>query len=410
MTKQSIGYYPIKQRTRLLRSACMVLFDPFWETKKGRGGGTSLRICGVLLTDIARPLPPTLTVDEESSSVDCRFKCKLTAVCIHPDIFNFTVEIKFMPAPLIIGADVAKNEIVFACSADTFTPCSVTNDTRALTTWLRTLPKESRIGMEATSSYHECLARLAHRFGHIVFVLNPKDTRYYAKGIGQRGKTDRVDAKLLARFVAHEQSHLRPWQPPTPLQKQIDGLIKRRAKLTALKTTLTLSMKGVRSLTNDVKTLTDQLNALLLKIDRQLVQLISTHSSTHQTCQRLQTIVGVGQLVGAGLTNTLERVPFKNADAFVAFIGYDPRPCDSGQKRGRRRLSKRGPSELRRLLFNAAMSAAKTKLWRPIYDHYRSKGWATTAVLVIIARKIARIAWSLHHYQTTFDPLRLQKT
>ncbi|WP_370869689.1 transposase [Nitrosomonas sp.] len=43
------------------------------------------------------------------------------------------------------------------------------------------------------------------------------------------------------------------------------------------------------------------------------------------------------------LTNTLERVPFRNADAFVAFTGFDPRANDSGNKIGRRRLSKRGP-------------------------------------------------------------------
>src|SRR5680860_1402225 len=85
---------------------------------------------------------------------------------------------------------------------------------------------------------------------------------------------------------------------------------------------------------------------------------IAADSPHHQAAQhRVETIVGVGPLVGIGLTNTLERVPFRKADAFVAFIGLDPRANDSGHKTGRRRLSKRGPAELRRLLFNAAMSA-----------------------------------------------------
>ena len=38
------------------------------------------------------------------------------------------------------------------------------------------------------------------------------------------------------------------------------------------------------------------------------------------------------------------------SDAALAFVGLDSRVCDSGQKPGRRRLSKRGPRELRRLL------------------------------------------------------------
>lgn len=95
------------------------------------------------------------------------------------------------------------------------------------------------------------------------------------------------------------------------------------------------------------------------------------------------------------LVNTLERVHPQSPDAFVAFTGLDPRPMDSGQHRGRRRLSKRGPAEPRRLLYLAAMSTAKTKTWKPIYEHYRAKGLSSTATLVILARRIARTAWKI---------------
>jgi transposase len=110
------------------------------------------------------------------------------------------------------------------------------------------------------------------------------------------------------------------------------------------------------------------------------------------------------------LIEPLTRLPFRSADAFVAFAGLDPRPKDSGHKVGRRRLSKRGPAELRRLLFNAAMAAARTHAWKPVYEHYRARGLPTTAALVVIARKIMRIAWSIHRYHTTFDPQRLKTT
>ena len=152
-----------------------------------------------------------------------------------------------------------------------------------------------------------------------------------------------------------------------------------------------------------------KLDALIARIDS-IMTAIATHSAQHvEAQQHLQTIVGVGPVVGMVLANTLERVSFRNADAFVAFIGYDPRANDSGHKIGRRRLSKCGPAELRRLLFNAAMAAIKSKVWKPIYEHYRTQGWSTTATLVIIARKIARAAWSIHHYHTTFNPERIAK-
>ena len=53
------------------------------------------------------------------------------------------------------------------------------------------------------------------------------------------------------------------------------------------------------------------------------------------------------------------------------------------------------------------MAAAKTKAWKPLYEHYRAKGLSRTAVLVILARRIARIAWSIYTHKTEFDPQRL---
>ena len=78
-----------------------------------------------------------------------------------------------------------------------------------------------------------------------------------------------------------------------------------------------------------------------------------------------------------------------------------PRQC--------RRLSERGPAELRRLLYVAAMSAKKKPTWKPLFEHYRAKGLSSTAALVILARRIARTVWSMYTYKTEFDPARLTK-
>jgi transposase len=228
--------------------------------------------------------------------------------------------------------------------------------------------------------------------------------------MGTRAKTDRVDATLIARLIAQEHTRLRAYTPPTANQRKLDRLIRRRATIVRLKGTLKLTMRHlVGGFAAELRAVVGKLDALLAKIDATMA-VIAAGSPQHQEAQhRVETIVGVGPLVGISLTNTLERVPFRKADAFVAFIGLDPRANDSGHKAGRRRLSKRGPAELRRLLFHAAMSAIKTKVRKPIYESYRTQGWSTTASLVIIARKIARAAWSIHHYRTTFNPERITK-
>jgi transposase len=105
---------------------------------------------------------------------------------------------------LTIGADIAKDEIVVAFEKQSFVPHAIVNRPPALAAFLKALPPGSRIGMESTGTYHELFAKLAHSMGFVVYVLNPKDTRHYAKAVGQRGKTDRVDAKLIARLVDRE--------------------------------------------------------------------------------------------------------------------------------------------------------------------------------------------------------------
>lgn len=308
---------------------------------------------------------------------------------------------------LNIGVDVAKDAVVVACAAQSFPVRSIANQHTHLLAWLKSLPAGSHIGLESTGCYHELLADLAHAQGFTVFVLNPKDTRNYAKAMSGRAKTDRVDAELIARLIAKEHASLRPYTPPTADQRRLDRLLKRRAKLTSIKGALRLTMLNLDGFAAELEAVMRKLDALVARIDAACSAITDRLPQYAETQQRLQTIVGVGPLVGTALTNTLERIPFRNADALVAFIGYDPRANDSGRKTGRRRLSKRGPGELRRLLFNAAMSAVKTKAWKPIYEHYRARGWSTTATLVIIARKIARAAWSIHHYHTTFNPERI---
>ena len=152
------------------------------------------------------------------------------------------------------------------------------------------------------------------------------------------------------------------------------------------------------------KTMLASLASLITTIDRRLEQAVAANPDLQAKADCVQSVPGIGLLTGTALVNLFSRLPSARADALVAFTGLDPRPCDSGKKRGTRRLSKRGPGELRRLLFNAAMSAAKTKVWRPFYERERAKGLPTTAALVCLARRLVRVAFALYRNNVHFNP------
>jgi len=145
------------------------------------------------------------------------------------------------------------------------------------------------------------------------------------------------------------------------------------------------------------------------KVDRQIARLIQTTLQQAQweaDWQRCQQVEGIGPITAAALTMAYKRGPFKDSDAFVAFIGMDVRVRDSGQKQGKRKLTKQGDPELRRLLYLAAMQAKRQPAWQGFYQRYIERGMAKVQALTILARKLARVAFALLHNQSEYDPQR----
>ena len=120
-----------------------------------------------------------------------------------------------MPSPVDIGVDVAKLELQIAYAGRSLGPTRLANDRPAIRAWLARLPAGSRIAMEATGGYHTLLADLAHAQGLLVYVVNPADLRHYARAVGVRGKTDRVDAAVITRYLQREGAGLHRYWPPT---------------------------------------------------------------------------------------------------------------------------------------------------------------------------------------------------
>lgn len=274
------------------------------------------------------------------------------------------------------------------------------NKAQAIDRFARELPAGSLVGMEATGEMHELLARKLVKRGHIVFVVNPRWIHLYAKGIGVRGKTDRSDAALIARFIAAESANLRPYQPPGPEQQKLRKLLLRRCTVVKLKTATRQSLGA------QARELLQQFDRVLERIERRVAEVIKGNADWQALAKRLRSEPGVGVIVGAHLVQVLTRFAFENADAFIAHTGLDPRSNDSGQKHGRRWLTHHGDGALRTMLFMAAMAACKRPEWRAVYEANRQKGLSSTAALVIVARKLARIAFSLFKTGQDYDPNR----
>lgn len=293
----------------------------------------------------------------------------------------------------IIGIDVAKAELVVHFQSNG-AQMSLSNTKPEIKKWLKQQPANTALCVEATNIYHLDVVEMAYENGFKVYVIDAFQLSNYRKGIGGRSKTDAGDAALLARYLEREGRELRPWTPPPAVYGKLQSLLRRRSALVTMRTALSQSWGNEQLLKEAFKSFAQQMDKLDLLVQKKLRELLKEAGLLKQVA-RCQAIEGIGFLTATALVMAFIRGEFKNSDAFIAFLGMDLRVSDSGQKTGRRRLTKRGCSEIRRLLHNASMSASRSAAWKQTYEHYRNKGKATTEALVILSRKLARVAFAL---------------
>lgn len=296
------------------------------------------------------------------------------------------------------GVDVAKDWLDIFDGVEVI---RIDNNLIAIQTFLRTLSASCAIAIESTNTYHELLVEMAIATKHTVYVIDAFRLSHYRDGVGVRAKTDSHDARLLRRYLRSEKSSLVAYKPLPKAVKRINRLLKVRAKLAKSKSTISMSLSGVAEVALLRRSLLKNLNDAMKAIDKRLLMCVQK-SQYYNDYLRCLAIPGVGPLNAIALVAQYHRGYFTKSDSFIAFMGLDVRVRESGYFKGRRKLTKRGNPEMRRLLFNAARSGSRTKQWNTYYLSLRERGHSTTAAAVALSRKIARLAFALMKNRSEF--------
>lgn len=298
---------------------------------------------------------------------------------------------------ITLGIDVSKDELVIF-DWDTEQLTRLVNEPAEIKTWLGNLYGPARIAIEPTSSYHLELVEQAHALGLTVYLINPRQLVHYRQAVNVRNKTDPQDAWLLARYVAHESASLRPFKPQCAKAQQLWALLKRRAVVVKARKQLEQSFKEIKL---PHKALFSEIQRVLDRIDQRMQTLVRSLGWLADY-QRCLSIPGIGPLNAIALVAVYRRGAFAGSDAFIAFIGFDVRVRESGKYKGRRKLTKRGEAEIRRLLYCASQPSRTYQPFDNYYQRQLEKGISKIAAKVILARKLARIAFTLLTNQQNF--------
>lgn len=257
------------------------------------------------------------------------------------------------------GIDVAKDSLDLALSTETSVQ-SFPNSPEGhgkIADLLEQHPVVN-IVVEATGRYETALvAALAARRLPVV-VVNPRQVRDFAKGLGILAKTDAIDARVLARFGELVKPEIRPL--PTESARQFQELLSRRAQLVQMKTAesnrlATVAAKPVRkSIEAVLKLLTKQ----IAELDQQLDEQIKACPAWKEKEDLLLSVPGVGPQTSRTLLAELPELGQCSRQTIGALVGLAPFNRDSGTLRGQRAI-RGGRSAVRNVLYMATLSAAK---------------------------------------------------
>jgi len=312
---------------------------------------------------------------------------------------------------ITIGVDIAKLKFDVAClAAGKYKHKTFTNDTPghvAFATWLVALCGDVKplICMEATGSYSLPLADFLAHQGHAVSVVNPAKIHAFAKSELSRAKTDKADAKLIARYALTMNPPL--WTPPPANIRELHALVRRVEHLLEM-----IRMERNRQDTANAK-VADSINTVLAILEAELQATrkaihdhINNDPGLKQRGDLLATIPGIGDASVAHLLIALsQHHAFINAKQVVAFAGLAPALRQSGQWSGNTHIAKNGDALLRKALYMPALCALRfNPPIRVFCQRLKANGKNGKAIACAAMRKLIHIAFGVLKSGKPFDP------
>lgn len=264
---------------------------------------------------------------------------------------------------------------------------------------------------ESTGTYSDNLKEFCNIQKINAFIVNPKKSSNFAKAIGNRSKTDRIDAKMLYEFknIININDIAIP---------EIDEVAE---KLLSYLTSYEFSSKKVTSIINHIEALNHKNNVpkdLLLMLKKELkaakklqykimlkmTEYVESNQELKDNYNNLLTISGVGKISALALLTIFTKYKNTNRTQITALAGLDPIRKESGTSvNGRKRISKGGNKIFRKILYFPMLSAIRyNENIKRFYDRLVEKHKSKKSAVIASMRKLLLIAHAMYKNKTVF--------
>jgi len=305
---------------------------------------------------------------------------------------------------VFVGIDIGKYEFdVFVFSNQTH-QCYTNNNQgfQAFADWLQTLGPSIHLVCEATGGYEDALACFLAQRGYELNVCNPRNIRHFGHALGLLAKTDRQDAKLIARYA----QTLKPAMRRKQVERfDIHKLYQRK------KQTKNLIQEETNRLEQASENTAQFIHEHLKFLKRQLKQIeeqLDQHMQSDDTFQHhldiLTSCQGVGQETAQALLMELPEIGHIDKKAVASLVGVAPFNNDTGRQRGKRSIWG-GRQAVRKKLYMAALVASQhNPTIKTFYQKLVAKGKEKKVALVACMKKLIIILNAMIQNNTYWQP------
>lgn len=269
-----------------------------------------------------------------------------------------------------------------------------------LITWLTEQGVKSvHACMEGTGRLWIPLAEYLHGRDIAVSVVNPLRICGFAKSDLRRSKTDRLDAKIIARFCRTQSPVV--WTPPPvevaairDMQRYLDELKSNRAQESNRLKAGVVHPRVQQAIEQHLEYLDKEIDTL----EEEILEFIRSHEKLKRDFLLLTSIIGVGQNTAVTFLGELSgATQFASCRQVEVFCGVVPRLFESGSSvRAPAKMSKVGNSRLRKALFMPALCAMqRNPTLMEFAQKLKDAGKPGKLVVGAVMRKLLRIMFAV---------------
>jgi transposase len=247
------------------------------------------------------------------------------------------------------------------------------------------------VALEATGGFETIAAAALAAAGLPVVVVNPAQIRAFAKALGQRAKTDPIDAAVIAHFAEATKPEPRPM--PDDATRLLADLVARRRQIVEM---IGAERQRERRMTTPHlrKSITRLLKALekeLASVDQDIDDAMRGSPAWRDKEDLLASVPGVGPTIARTLIAELPELGSLGRRQIAALAGLAPFTQQSGQWRGRSFIGG-GRTSVRTVLFMGAMVAKRhNPVLKLFFDRLVAAGKPKMLAIIAVARKLLTI-------------------